>query len=723
MQMGDGWRGPLNKIDGFRYEIPRSYKPAMRTNGIIFIDEPMVAQLRQDQAPEQVANVATMPEIVGQAMAMPDIHWGYGFPIGGVAAFDYDEGVISPGGIGYDLNCLSGEARVLTAHGYRLPIARFERTWRHTSLACVNPRHRTTRTDVAAYMRFNASTAYRVRTSLGVEITATGDHPFLTPDGMVPLREVGNRPVAVYPFRGVDYEEPSAQTLLNEEGVAGSLSPNQTAQILPFLRRKGLLPLTPRHPSFPYLLKLFGLAVGDGHASLLTKTAGIAFWGRREDLEDVRKDLARLGWSSRIYTRKRAHAITHSGRRYTFEYEEASLRVSSTALAAVLHALGLPVGNKAKQDFTLPESLLRAPLWHKRLFLAALVAAEMSAPKTLTGHGYNFYCPTFSLSKREGFQDSGRVFAEQVRRLVMDFGVRVHRLTSDVLKVPGSVERSYRFKVLIAGDSENLIRFYSTVNFEYHAEKRYLANAAAFYLTLKEMVLRETHRSARIAKDMRTRGVPWDEILENLAGLYTRRASLVHRSNGRVGKPRAWKPFPTFPEFLERLRSTGGTSGVVWDRIAMIEEVPVGEVYDFTVADRHHNFIADGFVVSNCGVRLLRTRLTEAEVRPGLRPASSGRHGDRRRRDGLRHDPYGVEGLRSPDRDRLHRALRARGQTGEDRAPGPPACLCPDRIEGRAGLLEGDVLRSELRLEQPTAHHVRRAERLLESPQPVGRGS
>src|SRR2546429_3955297 len=105
MQMGDGWRGALDKRDALRYEIPRSYKAAMRTNGVIFIDEPMVAQLRQDQAPEQVANVATMPGILGNAMAMPDIHWGYGFPIGGVAAFDYDAGVISPGGIGYDLNC------------------------------------------------------------------------------------------------------------------------------------------------------------------------------------------------------------------------------------------------------------------------------------------------------------------------------------------------------------------------------------------------------------------------------------------------------------------------------------------------------------------------------------------------------------------------------------------------------------------------------------------
>jgi len=100
-----GWNGPLEKVDAFRFEIPRTYKPQMRTSGLIFIDEPMLPQLLQDQAPEQVANVATMPGIVGQSMAMPDIHWGYGFPIGGVAGFDYDEGVISPGGIGYDINC------------------------------------------------------------------------------------------------------------------------------------------------------------------------------------------------------------------------------------------------------------------------------------------------------------------------------------------------------------------------------------------------------------------------------------------------------------------------------------------------------------------------------------------------------------------------------------------------------------------------------------------
>jgi tRNA-splicing ligase RtcB len=99
------WQGELKKIDDFRYRIPRSYKAGMKTDGLIYASEKMLQQITSDAAPEQVANVATLPGIVGCAMAMPDIHWGYGFPIGGVAAFDVEKGIISPGGVGYDINC------------------------------------------------------------------------------------------------------------------------------------------------------------------------------------------------------------------------------------------------------------------------------------------------------------------------------------------------------------------------------------------------------------------------------------------------------------------------------------------------------------------------------------------------------------------------------------------------------------------------------------------
>lgn len=100
-----GYKGPLQQIDGYRWRIPRNYKPEMRTDGIIYASERLIAAIGGDQAPEQVANVACLPGIVGDSMAMPDIHYGYGFPIGGVAAMHVKEGVISPGGVGYDINC------------------------------------------------------------------------------------------------------------------------------------------------------------------------------------------------------------------------------------------------------------------------------------------------------------------------------------------------------------------------------------------------------------------------------------------------------------------------------------------------------------------------------------------------------------------------------------------------------------------------------------------
>ena len=92
----------VERIDDFRWRIPRH--GGMRVDGIVYADERMMAGLRGEESLQQVCNVAHLPGILGASLAMPDIHWGYGFPIGGVAAMDAREGVISPGGVGYDIN-------------------------------------------------------------------------------------------------------------------------------------------------------------------------------------------------------------------------------------------------------------------------------------------------------------------------------------------------------------------------------------------------------------------------------------------------------------------------------------------------------------------------------------------------------------------------------------------------------------------------------------------
>jgi tRNA-splicing ligase RtcB len=93
----------IQRIDAYRVRLPKS--GGMRVDGIVYADERMMRDIQKDESLQQVRNVAHLPGIVGASIAMPDIHWGYGFPIGGVAAMDADEGVVSPGGVGYDINC------------------------------------------------------------------------------------------------------------------------------------------------------------------------------------------------------------------------------------------------------------------------------------------------------------------------------------------------------------------------------------------------------------------------------------------------------------------------------------------------------------------------------------------------------------------------------------------------------------------------------------------
>src|SRR3989337_1305711 len=96
---------PLERLDNNTWRIPQKYKPGMRVPGLVFADEELLEKMKTDRTLDQCTNVAHLPGIYKYAITLPDGHEGYGFPIGGVAATDYEEGVVSPGGVGYDINC------------------------------------------------------------------------------------------------------------------------------------------------------------------------------------------------------------------------------------------------------------------------------------------------------------------------------------------------------------------------------------------------------------------------------------------------------------------------------------------------------------------------------------------------------------------------------------------------------------------------------------------
>ncbi len=621
------------RISEYEWEIPKDYRPDMRVPVRVFASRPLLEAVLEDKSLEQAVNVATLPGVVGWVLVMPDVHQGYGFPIGGVAAMKYPSGVISPGGVGYDINCLTGDARVLHEHGYTRPIQDLAEAWRESSLACVRLAEGTLEAAAPAlwFARPPHRPVLRVTTESGLSITATSDHPFWTPDGMVEVGQLQpGDPVAVYPFEGVPYEPPPDDIIVDEEALARFLASlgkgekgNAATQIIRYLKRRNLLPLRYSSPALPYLIKLLGYLFGDGTLYFEKGTGKgiVAFYGREEDLEDIRRDLLALGVTpSRIYTRRRQHTIYTGYATYTFEHTSPWFKVSSTAFAALLAFLGAPVGAKATQAYGIPAWLEKAPLWQKRLFLAALFGAELSAPQTVSGHAYNLASPVLSLNKRHHTAESGRRFLEDIARWLEEFGVRVRQIAQREEQIRPDGTRATRLRLVIAADPENLIRLWSRVGYEYNRKRRFLGLVAVHYLRLKQKHIARRKALADQATALAQAGYARSEIVAALAGPAVNER-FIERSlyEGRRTSPRVAQTFPTFHEFVEEATAGLGKDGLVWDRIARIEEVPSpGLVYDLTMAHEDHNFIANAFLVSNCGVRLLATQMPYEAAEPYL---------------------------------------------------------------------------------------------------------
>jgi len=659
----------FRRVDKFIWELPKETRPDMRVPARLFASAEMLDSAFRDRTVEQLINTATLPGILKYAMAMPDFHEGYGFPIGGVAAMDARTGVISPGGVGYDINCIAGDSRVLHEFGYTLPIARMQEGWERAHLRCQDFRsEREAATPVVLYLRRKPHVpVYRLTTETGDEIVATADHPFWTPSGMRPLETLQpGDPVALYPFEGVEYEEPGDQTLVDEADVErvlrmlGKEKGNAPAQIRAQLHRLGLLPLRLNSPAMPYLLRLLGYLFGDGTLYFTGGTGkGIVwFYGQPEDLEAIRADVAALGFTpSPVYTRRRHHRIRTPYDEYEFDRDEHSFKVVSSALAVLLVALGAPVGAKAAQDFGVPSWLFAAPRWQQRLFLAALFGAELSAPATYDAHGANFYTPVLSINKRDAFVESGRAFLEGIARLLEHFGVATLTISGRTEQTNPDGSRSVRLRLVLSSRPENLIRLWGRVGFEYNRRRRCEALVAVQYLKEKLRAVSEREEVAETAAAMYAAGIAPSEIYACLEGAVNRRFLERSLYEGRKTAPRVAVTFLDFEAYRQEATAGLGESGMVWARVASIEPLPDfnDDVYDFTVAHPDHNFIANGFVISNCGVRLLASHLEKEEVAPYLRdltnalyracPSGVGEPG-RIRISGRELDELVVEGAR-----------------------------------------------------------------------------
>lgn len=652
--MSDIWQGPLEKIDDYRWRIPKTYKPGMRVPGIIYADEKLLKDIRQDKAMEQVANVAFLPGIVKASLAMPDMHWGYGF-------------------------CVHPDTKVLSNLGFYYPIKEFQKNQSAQTVKTIDFTLQTSaETSVRRFIKIKPyAKVFRVVSKTEKEIIATEDHPFYSQNGMVPLKKLtkGDK-VAIFPFEGVLYKEPPDEVIISEKDIKRTLmklgrkpdTPKFKINIQK-LKERNLLSLTYSHPKLPYILKILGFIFGDGTMNFIGKRGDgiVGFSGKPWDLEEVRQDLEKIGYTPSPIHYRKTKLVKDDLRK---SYDCYSFVVNASSLVVLLETLGAPRGEKVNQPYRLPQWIFKAPLWQKRLFLASLFGCELRIPhRRLERRGY-FNAPVFPMGKSEKFLKNGNDFLKDITRLLKEFGVRTIYIVRRRRHISTKGEASWALELLISPTPQNLFNLWSKVGYEYNLKRSFVANIAIQYLKLKLKILKEKEEAIEVTiPQLLKNGLSYQKIALRLSGNPLTKRFIIDvcwkLNKGKKVIPRIPASFPPFEDYLKEATEKLGKSGMVWDEIEKIEEIPYQDfVYDFTVEHSDHNFIANNFVVSNCiggvaatdpenggvispagigfdincGVRMLKTNFQYDEIKNKIRdlvyalfsdiPAGVGSKGD-----------------------------------------------------------------------------------------------
>lgn len=608
------------KIGNMQYRIDADSSKGMKVPVTIYADESLLAKMMTDRTILQAVNVATLPGIQTHAVVLPDGHEGYGFPVGGVAAMDAQEGMISPGGVGYDINCLHPSTKVCQQEGTWKRIVEigdndFTISFDQKSKSAIKT------TPILTLKKRHNGLLFKIITKFGRELLVTGDHPLLTDNGMVDARLVspGTR-LASNGFEGLEYCEPHEHVIYGLADVDKAMielgiseKGNAKKQILNYLNRLGLAELKTTSKKLPKILKLLGIILSDGTIPKGNKYVSI--YGKQNDLQSIKNDLKELGIPSIIVSRKRHHKInTHYGEA-SFQTVETSLKITSKGFRIILHVMGMPSGNRSTQRYRIPLWIKSLEAWQKRLFIAAYLGGELTKP--ISNNGYNFSMPTFSVSKLENLIDNAFEIVNDIKEILLSLGIETSEPTLvDGYAYAGKNGTTMTVRLGIESNADNILRFFSTVGYVYNKEKELLASLASLYLRFTNEVRKQRDHARHAARVMYSGGASSGQILATLTDTYYTQSFIEHSIWSERKSARVWNVV-RFNEFMQDI-SIG--DGYGWDEITGIEKIDYdGYVYDLTINDDNHNFIANGLVVSNCGVRLLRTNLTEGAVRPKLK--------------------------------------------------------------------------------------------------------
>lgn len=566
----------LYRRDDYVWEIPQ--EGGMRVPGRIFASEGLLEEIAEDKTIPQLRNSAHLPGMTKYALCMPDGHQGYGFPVGGVGAIDANEGCISPGAIGYDINCVTGDTSVQLEFGRRVPIRRLRE--RFTEERAIVADEDRAPSAIRLFTVDEERPVYRVRTATGETITATPDHPFLTPDGMVQLENLSpGDTVYVSPFKGVRDEEPvefpvierADMTDIGEESVAR-------------LEQCGLLPLLSTDDAFCRILKLAAYHAVRG--DFADSTGEAIFIAKPEPLAQICEDINQLGFET----------IEHDDRG-----ERQLLRVPSEAFAAVLRKVRPSTDRRGNDIELIPRYFDRLTQWQQALYLSVYFGEHIRG--TSDNKRDRIECPAIRLTVDSNHLNTALGSLEFLGRVLKDFGIETTcRVTSPDI---GHAE-NHSLELEVAENPSNLIRFFEQIGYRYSGQQQRRASATLQYLKFRQ---RQTTSAERNQPQIQTDGGTEASGRRTVFGEYEGRERGQSPTRNQSIHHDDVESFETYREQMN-VSSNGSVTTV----IESIEPAGSEPVYDIGVTHPAHNFLANGFVVSNCGVRMMRTNLEAGDL-------------------------------------------------------------------------------------------------------------
>ena len=535
--------------------------------------------------------------------------------VGGVAAFDYEEGIISPGGIGFDINCVHPETRVNLDFGTYLRIKDLVKRKNIPQVISFDPKEgRHTPTNIVLTLKKSADKILEIKTKFGYRLLLTEDHPVFTSNFERKLAKdlkVGDE-ILIYPFKGVKYTKPKRILIVDENDYLKflrSLNIFTSEKIMQgyveSLKKAGLLPLYLDNPLMPYIIKLLGYSLGRG-SCFVKKERNQAlvlfhFFVDTENLKEIGDDLKKFNVDFSMKKRNNSLFIL----------------VKNRPFVMLLLCLGAPFGKKSEFNFKVPRWLFKAPKFYQRLFLASLFGSQgqLAVEKGKT------FCEPFVLCFNVKLNKMDRMvkFMRDLKKMLeINFKVKTWRIGKTY--TPGVKGKTAGVILYINSEPNNMIRFLETINFEYSQKKKEKAAALASYFRYKLKIIALRSRVFREARFYRLKyGYSRKMLLEMffdpykelyipksfILNAYRRKKPLEHKS------PRNFIKFEDFKNkyLLEKML-------LIRDEV---EEIKIhkysGEVFDITVENGAHNFFANNILVSNCGVRLAVTDLDYEEVK------------------------------------------------------------------------------------------------------------